>query len=70
MIPVPVTIRSVLFALRKRGLLTDQDLQKMDTEWRRYRSKHRLDGYAKKRAEPVESGNRRHASRVRSVSVI
>ena len=57
MSPVPVTIRSVLFALRKRGLLTDAELQKMDVEWRRYRSKHRLDGYGRKRAEPASRGN-------------
>jgi len=48
----PVTIRSVLFALSKRGLLTDEELQNMDAEWRRYRSKHRLDGSGRKRAEP------------------
>jgi hypothetical protein len=57
MIPGPVTIRSVLFALRKRGLLTDEELKQMDVEWRRYRSKHRLDGYGRKRAEPGASPN-------------
>lgn len=56
MIPGPVTIRSVLFALRKRGLLTDEELKQMDVEWRRYRSKHRLDGSGRARAEqPVEA---------------
>src|SRR5262245_46728383 len=39
----PVTIRSVLFALNKKGLLTEARLKEMDLEWRRYRSKHRLD---------------------------
>ena len=52
MIPAPVTIRSVLFGLRKRGLLTDEELGQMDVEWRRYRSKHRLDGCGRKPAEP------------------
>lgn len=51
MIPGPVTIRSILFALRKRGLLTDQELKQMDAEWRRYRFKHRMDGCGRKRAE-------------------
>jgi len=47
----PVTIRSVLFALTKRGLLTDEELQSMDAQWRQYRSKHHLDGHGRKRAE-------------------
>lgn len=56
MIPGPVTIRSVLFALRKRGLLTDEELQNMDAEWRRYRAKHRLDGRGRRRAEQALHG--------------
>jgi hypothetical protein len=48
----PVTIRSVLFALKKKGLLTELQLNQMDVEWRRYRSKHRLDGRGVKGAEP------------------
>ncbi len=51
MIPGPVTIRSVLFALRKRGVLTDEEFNQMEVEWRRYRSKQRLDGCGRKRAE-------------------
>ncbi len=70
MTPVPVTIRSVLFALRKAGLLADVELEKMDAEWRRYRSKHHLDGCARKRAEPVEPGNRRQPPRQRPVPAI
>jgi len=45
----PVTIRSVLLALRKKGLLTEEELRQRDTEWRRYRSKHPLDGSGRKR---------------------
>jgi hypothetical protein len=48
----PVTIRSVLFVLKKRGLLTEAELNAMDVEWRRYRSKHGLDGCGRKRAGP------------------
>jgi DNA-binding transcriptional ArsR family regulator len=55
----PITIRSLLFALRKKGLLTDQALEEMDAKWRRYRSEHRLDGCGKERAEPATGGNRR-----------
>src|ERR1035438_305396 len=49
----PVTIRSVLFALKKRGLLTEAELNAMDVEWRRYRSKHRLDGCGRRRVEQI-----------------
>jgi hypothetical protein len=48
----PVTIRSGLFALRKRGVLTDEELKTLDDNWRKYRTKHRLDGCARKKAEP------------------
>ena len=57
MIPGPVTIRSVLFALRKRGVLTNEEFNQMEGEWRRYRSKHGLDGCGRKRAEPCASPN-------------
>lgn len=55
MLPGPVTIRSLLFALRKRGVLTEEELNQMDAAWRRYRSKHRLDGCGRKRVEPGAS---------------
>ena len=46
----PITIRSLLFALRNLGVLTDQELKPMDAAWRRYRAQHRLDGCGKTRA--------------------
>jgi hypothetical protein len=42
----------MLFALRKRGRLTDEELKKLDKTWQRYRSKNRLDARAKKISEP------------------
>ena len=77
MILAPVTIRSVLFALKKKGLLTETQLNQMDVEWRRYRSKHRLDGRRVRRAEPdgaptpcdgsyVSTTPRRRANSIRS----
>src|SRR5579859_4877050 len=56
-----VTIRSSLFALKKRGLLTDEELETLDDEWRRYRTKHRLDGSARKKAEQSAAPNERHS---------
>jgi hypothetical protein len=52
----PVTIRSGLFALRKKGLLTDEELKGLDGDWRRYRARHRLDGCGRKKAEPATGG--------------
>ncbi len=52
MLPWPVTIRSILFALRKRGRITDETLAQMDADWKRYRAKHRLDGAGRKCATP------------------
>ncbi len=46
-----VTIRSGLFALKKVGLLTDEELKTLDGDWRRYRARHRLDGCARKKAD-------------------
>ncbi len=47
----PITIRSLLFALRKRGLLDETDLIRLDGDWKRYRKAHRLDGYGREHAE-------------------
>jgi hypothetical protein len=49
----PVTIRAGLFALNKEGLLTDEELKKLDADWRRYRTKHHLNGCARESAEPA-----------------
>jgi hypothetical protein len=38
----PITIRSLLFALRKRGVLLDLELKQLDVAWRRYQAKHIL----------------------------
>ena len=47
----PLTIRSMLFALRKQGRLSDEELSKLDKEWQRYRSKNRLDARARRIAD-------------------
>jgi hypothetical protein len=48
----PITIRSLLFALRNQGVLSDPELTQLDSAWRRYRAKHRLDGCGKRREVP------------------
>lgn len=51
----PITIRSLLFALRKQGVLSDPELNQLDAAWKRYRAKHRLDGCGKRREVPSMS---------------
>lgn len=41
--PPPVSIRSLLFALKNSGLLTDDELASLDAEWKKYRRKNDLD---------------------------
>lgn len=53
MILAPLSIWSMLFALRKRGRLTDEELKSLDKTWQRYRRKNGLDGRAKKLTEPA-----------------
>jgi hypothetical protein len=49
MSPVPITIRSMLFALHNQGVLSEPELKQLDAAWRRYRAQHRLDGCGKSR---------------------
>lgn len=48
----PITIRSLLFALRNQGVLSDPELKQLDAAWRRYRVQHRLDSCGKRREMP------------------
>ena len=57
MVLAPITIRSLLFALKKRGLLDETEFNKLDTEWKRYRKAHWLDAYGRKNAEPGSAPN-------------
>ena len=59
----PITIRSLLFALRKRGVLTDLELKQLDVAWRRYQAQHLLDGCGKKRdIDPTTSSVPDHST--------
>ena len=53
----PITIRSLLFALKKRGLLDETELIRLDADWKRYRKLHRLDAYGREPAEPSSRAN-------------
>ena len=41
--PLPIGIRSILFALRKAELLDDDHFSRLDNEWKKYQRLHRLD---------------------------
>jgi hypothetical protein len=42
-----VSPRSALFALRKAGVLTDEQMKQLEREWTRHRKAHALDAYGK-----------------------
>ena len=44
-----ITMRSALFALKKAGVLSDDQLQERDRSWKRHQRKNGLDGYGKKK---------------------
>ena len=41
--PIPIEIRSILFALKKAELLDDDQFSRLDKEWKKYQRLHRLD---------------------------
>ena len=44
-----ISIRSALFALKKAGVLSDEQLQELDRSWKRHQRKNGLDGYGRKK---------------------
>jgi hypothetical protein len=42
-----ISPRSALFALRKAGALTDEQMKQLEREWTRHRKAHALDAYGK-----------------------
>jgi len=55
-----ITLRSMLFELKKNGILDDDSLKSKDKEWKKYQRKHKLDGNGNPKspqAEPAGSGN-------------
>ena len=46
--PQPITIRSMLFALKKIGVINDIELKKIDKFWKKYRHEYKLDSCGKK----------------------
>ncbi|MFA0001552.1 hypothetical protein AB4428_24920, partial [Vibrio lentus] len=40
----PITIRSMLFALKKAALIDDFTLQQLDRDWKKHQRRFKLDG--------------------------
>ena len=47
-----ITIRSALFALKKRGVITDGEFKELDRSWMMHKKKHGLDPYGTKAGTP------------------
>lgn len=52
--PLPVGIRSVLFALAKIDLLDEAEFADRDKEWKKHQRRNRLDSLGNRRAEGAE----------------
>jgi hypothetical protein len=48
MVLAPISIRSLLFALRRVERIDDAELKKLDREWGKYRRANGLDAYGKR----------------------
>lgn len=46
--PLKITMRSLLFALKKISIASDQEFKDLDKNWKKYRKENNLDLYGKK----------------------
>ena len=44
-----ISVRSLIFALSKLGVITEEELKDIDRDWKRHQRKNGLDGYGKKK---------------------
>jgi hypothetical protein len=44
LLSTPITIRSLLFALKKENIVDELEFERLDTDWKKYQRKHKLDG--------------------------
>ena len=56
-----VSVSAALFALRKAGVLSDADFQRLDHEWKKHRAAQGLDAFGKKKA-PAAPRTRRNSA--------
>lgn len=42
-LPNPISIRSLLFALKKESVIDESEFEQLDSDWKKYQRKHKLD---------------------------
>lgn len=47
-----ISVRSLLFALKKDGQIDETEFARLDLSWKKHRTVHRLDAYGRGRQEP------------------
>ncbi len=47
--PAPISIRSLLFALKKISLIIDEEFKKLNSEWKKYQRINNRNAYGKKK---------------------
>ena len=45
--PIPISIRSLLFALKKISMINDVEFKRLEKEWKKYQKINNLDAYGK-----------------------
>jgi hypothetical protein len=48
----PISVRSLLFALKKTGKINEDTFKKLDKDWMRYQRKNKLNGYGAQKNNP------------------
>jgi hypothetical protein len=56
LLPAPVSVRSLLFALRKIGQIDLVEFNTLDGNWKRYQKLHALDAYGEQRKVKASPG--------------
>lgn len=62
---LPLSVRSLLFALEKNQIISSQDRVSLDLDWRTYQSRHNLDAWGRSKIRQGGKRNVRAAVRPR-----
>ena len=56
----PISIRSMLFALRKASIIDERELKDLDQAWKKYQRKSKLNCYCKPKAQKLTNDKCNH----------
>ena len=62
--PLPIGIRSMLFALRKVNLLDDEHFMRLDNEWKKHQKRYRLDSLGNPKGQNKDTADNSHRTAV------